>query len=236
MALTQQLSPAGLSLLQLFMPTLTPLSLCHLKYPLLSWVPFHRDYTIWRKWINHQGVSKAYERVNSQGFPAFRWRPLPGWLQGGCTGLWKQKLVFASPPTVCWDSAKDTIFFLRRSTAVRSCTSQIWRQENNQIWQKMKWEQDSNNERLHKHNQFGITWVASIKLLWSPLWGNQPHMKVTSLHNVWLFVKLYICTLFLEKEVGSEEMFAAEKEGKCQGEGGRLGKKDRLWHKCSRLV
>ena len=128
MALTQQLSPASLSLLQLFMPTLTPLSPCHLKYPHLSWIPFHRDYTIWRKWINHQGVSKAHERVNSQGLPAFRRRPLTrlAAVGGCCTGLWKQKLVFAGPAD-SWDSAKDTIFYLRRFTPVRSCTSQMWK-------------------------------------------------------------------------------------------------------------
>ena len=177
MALTQQLSPAGLSLLQLFMPTLTPLSLCHLKYPLLSWVPFHRDYTIWRKWINHQGVSKAHERVNSQGLPAFRRRPLTrlAAVGGCCTGLWKQKLVFAGPTRRLLGFCQRHYFLF---AALHTCQKLHFAnvKKSFQIWQKTKWEQASQTlleplqlfgfkeiaETSKVINQFATTWVASI--------------------------------------------------------------------------
>ena len=72
MGLTKQLSPAGLSLLQQFMSTLTPLS------PLPPQVPPTPAETLFTEITPLGGsgsatmVSKAPERVNSQGFPAFR--------------------------------------------------------------------------------------------------------------------------------------------------------------------
>lgn len=173
MALTQQLSPAGLSLLQLFMPTLTPLSPCHLKYPHLSWVPFHRDYTIWRKWINHQGVSKAHERVNSQGLPAFRRRP------AGCSRRLLHRFVKAK---TCICRTRRLLGFCQRHyflfAALHTCQKLHFAnvKKSFQIWQKTKWEQASQTllEPLQLFgfkevaqtskviNQFATTWVASI--------------------------------------------------------------------------
>ena len=138
-------------------------------------------------------ASTAHERVNSQGFPGRLCILDEGHLPVLACRL---RFVKAKSCICCgahsWDSAKDSVFYLRRSTAVRRAKMQFSNMAANIIRTSLKpCKQFSFSvaQTSKAINQFEGTWVASTDF-WLLCWHNQPHLQL--FHFVCLFVKLYM--------------------------------------------